>query len=54
MWIALTLREWDLVPNFGLMGMDWDMFAFVADVPVCVGFPGQVYETRIDLSASRG
>jgi hypothetical protein len=42
MWIAFTLRKWDLVPNCGSMGTVWDVFAFVADFPVCVGFPGQV------------
>ena len=39
MWIAFTLREWDLVPNCGLMGTDWDVFAFVVDFSRVCGFP---------------
>ena len=38
MWIAFTLREWDLVPNCGLMGRDWDVFAFVVDFSRVCGF----------------
>ena len=53
MWIAFTLREWDLVPNCGLMGRDWDVFAFVVDFSRVCGFPWPGYKTRIDLSASR-
>ena len=39
MWIAFTLREWDLGPNCGLMGRDWDVFAFVVDFSRVCGFP---------------
>ena len=39
MWIAFTLREWDLVPNCELMGRDWDVFALVVDFFRVCGFP---------------
>ena len=36
MWIAFTLREWEVEPGCELMGMDWDGFAFVVDFFPCV------------------
>ena len=53
-WIASTLRMWEVEPACGLMGMVWDVFALCSGLSRVFEFSWPGYKTRIDLSASRG